>query len=71
MIERINGSLLFFFFVSVLCHLIILLFYFKTKIFNGVLIFIFLNKILNWDYGIHVIIVSKNLVLWIFGLWDI
>lgn len=44
------------------------LFYFKTKIFNGVLIFIFFNKILNWDYGIHVIIVSKNLVLWIFDL---
>ena len=47
------------------------LFYFKTKIFNGVLIFIFFNKILNWDYGIHVIIVSKNFVLWIFGLCNV
>ena len=70
MIERINGSL--FFSLLVFCATwLFSLFYFKTKIFDGVLIFIFFNKILNWDYGIHMIIVSKNLVLWIFGLCNV
>lgn len=45
--ERINGSLLFFSLLVFCATWLFSLFYFKTKIFNGVLIFIFFNKTLN------------------------
>ena len=42
--ERINGSLLFFSLLVFCAILLFSLFYFKTKIFDGVLIFIFLTR---------------------------